>query len=713
MLHLSNCVSIMCRILICSFFFFWNFLTFSQVQDWSWARQSIGGSNSFDQATSVAADGMGNIYKTGRFSSSSITFSTFGLTNNGSNNTYDFFLVKYTSSGNVIWVRHAGGQGNEEGLSVSTDASGNIYVTGYFETTSLVFGTYTITNATGLPDIFVVKYDAAGNVLWAQGFGGSQLDIAYGITADGAGNTYITGIFSSLSVLFGNYGVINTGTNTPDAFIAKFNSSGVPQWAKEIGGVQDEKGVAVSIEPSGNVVVTGEYNSTTLSSYSLSNSGGYDVFFGKYDTNGNLLSNFKIGGSNDESPYSLVHDASGNMYVSITFESNTINVGSLTFNSTSTNDMLLVKYNASQVPQWGKRAHGSFIGRPSAVKTDPSGNVYLCGYFDTSFLSFGGDTVTNSSMGTQDIYLVKFNTSGTQLWGKSFGGVGIDMATCITTDNIGSIYLVGNYTPTITVGTNTLTGLPGWQTFITKLCVIPAQPVVGPNVTVCANKVGTLTATSPSGAILNWYNSASGGSPLLSGGNAFTVSVPGTYYVEALNTGNGCSNPNRASISFSQQPGASVSISGKTLTANWGGTYKWIECVKDSLMSAQTLQGYTLTQTGYYAVIVTKNGCVDTSACNFYSVNATVDTVIVTTKVKTISPNDHELEIFPNPNNGNVTLSAEMSCTLLLMNALGQLVAQLEISGNKDPIALHIKESGIYYLRSPDKKFTRKIVVIR
>jgi hypothetical protein len=97
---------------------------------------------------------------------------------------------------NWLWAKSAGGASYDYGQSIATDVNGNVYVTGYFYSPSLTFGTTTLTNM-GLYDIFVVKYDANGNVLWAKSTGGTHLDEGYGISTDANGNVFVTGYFNS------------------------------------------------------------------------------------------------------------------------------------------------------------------------------------------------------------------------------------------------------------------------------------------------------------------------------------------------------------------------------------------------------------------------------------------------------------------------------------------------------------------------------------
>ena len=136
----------------------------------------------------------------------------------------NLFIAKYDASGNVLWAKSTAGAGDDgTGNSVSADAGGNVFVTGYFTSPTLTFGITTLTNAGGgggsFPyDIFIAKYDAGGNVLWAKSVGGTGWDQGNSVSADAGGNVFVTGSFSSLSLTFGSPTLTLAGNN--DVFIA-------------------------------------------------------------------------------------------------------------------------------------------------------------------------------------------------------------------------------------------------------------------------------------------------------------------------------------------------------------------------------------------------------------------------------------------------------------------------------------------------------------
>ena len=93
---------------------------------------------------------------------------------------------------NWQWAKSAGGTGYESSTGVCTDASGNVFITGLFFSPTITFGTTTLTNAGGM-DIFIVKYDATGNVLWAKSAGGVYGERGQSVCTDASGNVFITG----------------------------------------------------------------------------------------------------------------------------------------------------------------------------------------------------------------------------------------------------------------------------------------------------------------------------------------------------------------------------------------------------------------------------------------------------------------------------------------------------------------------------------------
>ena len=192
------------RILLLLGISFISIISFAQILNWQWAK-GVGGTD-WDGIFATTIDTQGNIYVVGIFNSPTITFGSTTLTNNGEE---DIFIAKYNSNGNVLWAKSAGGIYEDRALSVIVDASGNIVVTGSFNSPTITFGTTTLTN-NGNYNIFIAKYNNNGDVLWAKSAGSNDEDFVSSIVAvDATGNIIIAGSFSSPTITFGSTTLIN------------------------------------------------------------------------------------------------------------------------------------------------------------------------------------------------------------------------------------------------------------------------------------------------------------------------------------------------------------------------------------------------------------------------------------------------------------------------------------------------------------------------
>jgi hypothetical protein len=185
-----------------------------------WAK-SAGGSIS-ECANSITTDNVGYIYITGVFYSHQITFDSITVTNTDIENC-DIFIAKYNSSGNVIWAKSAGGGNNDASHDISTDADGNVYITGAFWSPQITFDSIMLTNM-GYDNCYIAKYDSSGNIQWAKRPDGDGAS-ASGIVTVLNSNVYITGSFTGL-LIFGDDTLINNPLYSPDVFVAKLSGSG-------------------------------------------------------------------------------------------------------------------------------------------------------------------------------------------------------------------------------------------------------------------------------------------------------------------------------------------------------------------------------------------------------------------------------------------------------------------------------------------------------
>lgn len=229
-----------------------------------WASQ-IGSVNG-DVATCLTLDASSNLVVAGYFQGTADfnpSASTFTLANVGSG---DVFVSKFTGSGSFIWAKSMGGINFDRIESVTTDASFNIYTTGYFGGTAdfdPAAATYTLASA-GLDDIFVSKLDVSGNFVWAKSMGGTGVETGYSIDVDATGNVYTTGSYygtCDFDPSAATYTVASVAGNL-DFYISKLDASGNFVWAKSMGGSSDDIGYSLTIDAAGAVYTTGTFMGT-------------------------------------------------------------------------------------------------------------------------------------------------------------------------------------------------------------------------------------------------------------------------------------------------------------------------------------------------------------------------------------------------------------------------------------------------------------------
>ena len=357
-----------------------------QVPTWEWARGVIGTTGGAAECWDLAIDNSQSIYITGCFTDSTLTFGANILYNTGNSNSMRYYIAKYDSSGNIAWAKGAGSSDEAVGFGITVDINGNIYVTGYYYSSTITFDTITLFNNGGNLAFFLVKYNSSGNVLWARGGDGSHNSYGNDITSDTYGNIYLTGGFID-TISFDSYTLLNGG-----AFITKYNSLGQVLWSNG-GQINGNAGQSITTDVFGNVYMTGYF------------------------------------------------------WPSIIFDTDTLY-------SNGSNDIFLIKYNSSGNIIWIRSAGGTQNDRSLSISTDRSGNIYNSGYFTSPSIIFGNDTLVNTSL--YDTYLTKFDSSGNVLFAKTFGGTSTNIGWNLVVDSLGKIYLMGEYSSSITFDTITL-----------------------------------------------------------------------------------------------------------------------------------------------------------------------------------------------------------------------------------------------------------------
>ena len=289
-----------------------------------------------------------------------------------------------TVSHEYEWYRTWGGGLSDIGGNVAVDSSDNVFIGGATES----FGA-------GGADIVLLKYDNSGIFQWQRIWGGNHYDSGNDIAVDSLDNIYLVGTTNSYTA------------GGSDVILIKYDNSGVLQWNVTWGGSEDDEGLGITIDSLNNVYITGDTDT-----YS-------NKLLAKYDSSGVLQwskTNSELAGIGKE----LALDSLGNIYL----------VGE-TYYGEGLTDVLLEKYNSAGVIQWNKTWGGSNWDYGWDVDVDSANNVYVSG----RTRSFG--------VGDSDMLLIKYDSTGTQLWNRTWGGVSTDLGVRITIDSLDNVYFAG------------------------------------------------------------------------------------------------------------------------------------------------------------------------------------------------------------------------------------------------------------------------------
>lgn len=647
----------------------------AQNHNFEWAYGLGGNVNAQDRAGKIHTDLNNNVYITGSLLGPA-DFDPGTGTTNLPTSFFDAFISKMDASGNLVWAKTFGGTNSDVGNGISTDNNGNVYVTGqFYNSGDFDPGAGTVNlSSNGQYDMFISKFDINGDLVWAKSLGGTLFDRGTDVVADNAGNVYITGSFGGTVDFDPGAGTTNiTSTANQDIFLMKLDVNGDFMWANNFGNLGSNEGTSLKLDENGNIYLCGYFGGTTdfdpgagVATLNGSINGTPDAFLAKYDADGNYIWAEKISGTGFIQALSLSLDSAKNVYITGSFEATaSLNQGAGILNlvSNGDEDIFIAKYNEVGELVWAKNLGGISSDRGEGISVDAYGNSYITGRFsDTVYLDPGVGSSQVISNGVYDVLITKLDANGNYIWGKSAGSSSVDNGSGIALDLFNNVYVTGNFTDTVDfdpgVGVSEVISKGSDDIFVLKLSCAPSMFTL--SVEACDSYVfNGVTYTTDNNTATDTLVNASGCDSI--------VTLDLTITIIDLNT----------------------SLSGDTLSANSStASYQWIDCANNTIISGENGQSFIASQTGDYAVILSENGCSDTSACT--SVNVSVG-------IKELQFQD--LNIFPNPSTGkftiaNINLNNEQ---LNLYDLSGKLVLQLSANHNNN-FDVSDLEKGIYLL---------------
>jgi cysteine-rich repeat protein len=348
----------------------------------------------------IARDAAGNLYVAGN------THGALpGQTHAGMS---DAFLRKYSATGEHLWTRQWGSTADETAWDLAVAPSGDVLVTGTAN------GALEGQTHAGGADIFLVKFNPAGDRQWLQQWGTTETDEGLGVAVDAAGNAYVTG---------GTRGALEGQTviGGQDAFLTQVSSSGTRGWTV-LSGTSDYDDVGNAVTWSnGYLFVTGNGN--------YYNRG----FLKKFTEAGVNTLDFQVGNSNCI-PQAVAIGSSGEIYLAGWTSSNMADQ-----THKGNGDNFLARYSAAGTHQWSRLWGTLRTDQCTDIALDAAGNILATGFTDTSLDLLDGQM----GLGPNDIFLTRFTPDGTKLGTRLFGTAQSDTARGIVLDAAGHAYLTG------------------------------------------------------------------------------------------------------------------------------------------------------------------------------------------------------------------------------------------------------------------------------
>lgn len=445
-----------CTILITSIIIlFLSGTQYARGSEFAWANQVSGFID--DTGDGIAMDYAGNVFITGTFGGT-ISVGSETLECTGARDTY---IIKYDSNGNFLWARSSDNDYTNYGYAVSADASGNCILTGKFYD-SITFDGWTLSSS-GDGDIYIVKFDPNGNVIWAKGAGGTDNDCGRTIATNDLGDTFISGYFDGVA----HFDSITLTHSSSQGFLAKYDSDGNAVWAKETSSFQ----VGVT-----RIYVTAdELGNCYLTRNSLGQD--QDIHISKYDTTGSVVWTKVISSEGryisdypSDIPHGIVVDNWGNLFLAGSSRG-IINWGSDILypqDCSDSNYMFLAKMSSGGTELWARQlcdVKFDYVSQMS-IGADNQGDVIATGYFSGT-VTF--EDVTLTSNGRSDLFICKYDGNGNFIWALGNGGTLSDRGSSVAAYECGDIATTGSFRDTVTFGPTTLTCETGYDVFVTKV----------------------------------------------------------------------------------------------------------------------------------------------------------------------------------------------------------------------------------------------------
>ena len=440
-------------------------------------------------------DASNNLYLVGTTTSSNLPiFMAYQGQNAGS---WDAVVIKFNEQGVREWATYFGGTLTDFGRGVTTDPSGDVFVTGYTSSEDLPTatpggGAYYEPNISVAWDIFMLKLTSNGqDIPWSTYYGGNHHDEAHAIASDAAGNVFITGRTRSTNFPVNDPGggayfqstLAGPAGSDMDAFVIKINTALDDEWATYYGGPNSftEQGNDIAIDNSGNVFVIGTTTGSSLPVHYPGSpayidsflDGSADAFILGFTNNGVPLWATYFGGSDGEHGLGIASSAGGDIFVcgdtdSDDFPTQASGPAYYEDSRAGDTDAYIARFGADLSIGWSTYYGGGNRDNGVDLAVASNGSLHLCGSSSSNDLPFRAsaqppNTYNQSYQGSRDAYVAIFGTAQEPLWGTYVGGTNQDEGFSVSVDGNAKLFLIGRTRSGFDFPLNDGGGIPYYQ----------------------------------------------------------------------------------------------------------------------------------------------------------------------------------------------------------------------------------------------------------
>jgi len=568
--------------------------------------------------------------------------------------TIDSYIVKLDASGNFVWSKQIGGTSSMVySKNVQCDKYGNIYLLGSFNGTvdfDPSLGTYTMTSF-GSHDIFITKFTAAGNFIFAKQIGGLNYDYCRGLAVDSANNIFLAGGFSGLIDFnpgISTYTLSSTGAD--DNFILKLDSIGNFIWVKSFGNGSNEGIRDIKLDNQANIYCAGFLQGTNVDFdpgpgiYTLSAVGGNSTFFSaKFDSSGQFKRAGVFGGGLGSEIAKSYIDKNKNMLVCGSFEGMRDfdpGIGSFTLSSFGSTDAFVTKFDSLGNFIWAKKIGGVNADVGKSIAIDSVSNIYVTGIFN-GLADFDPDNSTSynlssSSSTDQDMFISILDKNGNFIWATKFGDVMYDESLNCEIDKQNNFYIDGTYRGTIDFD--------------------PNSPIV------------TLISPSSQNSLLQKYRICN--------------------YAPLLNIAAGssviCGPPYQQTVT--------VNAIGSGLTYTWFPIFTG----PSISVSPSVTTVYSVTGTDSLSCRNTSQITISVTACTNIVDHAVSD----------------EITLYPNPSSGLIHIDSKGNFEMKVFTLTGQLVFEKQLIIGENEVNLSFLNAGLYFVKFLGSEYAQTVKIL-